>query len=278
MSHLPPPTGPPARTSGGRGTSQPARWPAPTPVLTPAPAPAPAPHPTLPLAAGVGAIAVLTASLLLSKVVLDLVVDFRWPLLVYVTLLGTLGYGPSLIWWSYTSRRWGTGHLFDDVGLRPRWSDLGWGPIAWLCAVATQIVIGVAIVTLGIPVGNNTDGIAELSTDRTYVVSIVITAVVAAPIVEEVVFRGIVLRSLLSRLHAVAAIAVQAVLFGAAHVDPVRGVDNIGLVVVLSGVGAALGGAAYLLGRIGPTIVAHAILNAVVLTLVLTGVTERLTT
>ena len=48
--------------------------------------------------------------------------------------------------------------------------------------------------------------------------------------------------------------------------------------IMLSGVGAALGGAAYLLRRIGPTIVAHAILNGVVLTLVLTGVTERLTT
>ena len=165
-----------------------------------------------------------------------------------------------------------------DVGLSARWSDLGWGPVVWLCAVGSQLLVGALIVGLDVPIENNTDGIADLSTSRTYVVSLVITAVVAAPLVEEMVFRGVVLRSLLSRFHAVPAIAAQAVLFGLAHIDPVRGVGNIGLVAVLSGVGAALGGAAYLLRRIGPTIVAHAILNAVVLTLVLTGVTERLTT
>ena len=65
-------------------------------------------------------------------------------------------------------------------------------------------------------------------------------------------------------------------LFGVAHVDPVRGTGNIGLVLVLSGVGAAFGGGAYLLRRIGPTIVAHAIFNGAVLVLVLTNAQEWL--
>ena len=45
--------------------------------------------------------------------------------------------------------------------------------------------------------------------------------------------------------------------------------------MVLSAVGAALGFGAYLLRRIGPTIVAHAIFNGVVLIIVLTGSNER---
>ena len=55
-----------------------------------------------------------------------------------------------------------------------------------------------------------------------------------------------------------------------AHVDPARGIGNIGLVLVLGAVGVVFGGAAYLLRRIGPTILAHAIFNAVVMVIVLT--------
>jgi len=42
---------------------------------------------------------------------------------------------------------------------------------------------------------------------------------------------------------------------------------NVGLVLVLSGVGIVFGGAAYLLRRIAPTIIAHAILNTIALVL-----------
>ena len=88
-------------------------------------------------------------------------------------------------------------------------------------------------------------------------------------------FRGVVMRGLRARMGAVAAVALQAVFFGSAHFDPVRGAGNLGLVLILSAVGATLGFGAYLLRRIGPTIVAHAIFNGVVLIIVLTGFNER---
>ena len=68
-----------------------------------------------------------------------------------------------------------------------------------------------------------------------------------------------------------AAVVVQGVVFGFAHVDPVRGVGNIGLVLVLSGVGVVLGGAAYVFRRITPVILAHGILNAIAMTIALVG-------
>jgi membrane protease YdiL (CAAX protease family) len=238
--------------------------------------PPPEPVPTLPVRAAIGAVAVLTTSLVLSKLLLDAVVDQGWPLAVYVALLAAGGYGPSLWWCWFASRRWGTGRLGPDLGLTPRWSDLGWGPVVWLAALGSQIAVAAVIVALDIPIAGNTEAIGEGTIDRTYIVAIVITAVVAAPFVEELVFRGVVLRGLGSRLPVVAAVVVQGVLFGAAHVDPIRGAGNIGLVAVLSGVGIALGGAAVLLRRIGPSIVGHAIFNGVVLLIVLTGVADRL--
>jgi membrane protease YdiL (CAAX protease family) len=228
------------------------------------------------MAAAWGAIGVLTASLIVSKYLLDAVIDFDWPVAVYVALLALVGYGPSLWWCRLASRRWGTGDLGADIGLTPRFSDLGWGPVIWLGAIAAQVVVGLVIVALGVPLVGNTEGLDGISADRTYVVSLVITAVIAAPIVEEMVFRGVVMRGLRSRLPLVAVIVVQGLLFGVAHIDPVRGAGNVGLVMVLSGVGIAFGIGVALLGRIGPSIVAHAIFNGAVLLLVLTGVADRL--
>lgn len=238
-------------------------------------APKPA-HDTLAWQAGAGAVAVLVVSLLASKFLLDALVGLDWPIVIYVIILGLVGYGPSVVWWLYATRRWGSGHPVADVGARPTWSDLGWGPIIWLAAIGVQIALVALVVGFRIPISNNTDGIAELQADRSYVIALVITAVIAAPLVEEMVFRGLLMRSLLSRVGPVVAVAVQGILFGVAHVDPVRGVGNIGLALVLSGVGCAFGGFAYMLRRIGPTIVAHAVLNGVVMILVLTGVTDRI--
>lgn len=236
----------------------------------------PEPSPTLPLVAAVGAIGVLSGSLIVSKYLLDSIVGFGWPVAVYVALLAAVGYGPSLWWCWFASRRWGTGDLGTDIGLTPRFADLGWGPVIWLGAVGAQIVVGAVIVALGVPLVGNTEGIEEISADRTYVVSLVIAAVIAAPVVEEMVFRGVVMRGLRSRLPMVAVVVLQALLFGAAHVDPVRGVGNVGLVLVLAGVGVAFGVAVALLGRIGPSMVAHALFNGAVLLVVLTGVADRL--
>jgi membrane protease YdiL (CAAX protease family) len=58
-------------------------------------------------------------------------------------------------------------------------------------------------------------------------------------------------------------------MFGLVHLDPARGVGNIGLIIVLSVVGIVLGAAAFKLRRIGTTMVAHAIYNGVAMIIVL---------
>ncbi len=234
------------------------------------------PHATLPLAAGLGALVVLVVSLVVSKLVLDVLVNAEWPTFVYVIIVVLLGYGPSLWWWRYASSRWGTGSALDDAGVRPRWADIGWGPVVWVAALGVQGILNSVVIGLDLPFSSNTEQVGELATDRRYAVAIVVAAVVAAPIVEEIVFRGLLMRSLLSKWPVAVVILVQGVLFGVAHIDPVRGVGNIGLAMVLSGVGVVFGAAAYILRRVGPTVVAHAILNGVVMALLLSGVADRL--
>lgn len=228
------------------------------------------PHPTLPIVTAFGALGILLASLVASRYLLEYLVRFDWPIVVYVAIAAIVGYGPSVWWCVYATGRWSRGDRIDALGMRLRWSDLGWGPVTWLAALAVEIVVAVLIEVLNIPLTGNTEGIGNFDRDRTYIISLLIVAVVAAPIVEEMVFRGLVLRGFRSRLPAVAAVGLQGFLFGLAHVDPVRGTGNIGLVLVLGAVGATFGGAAYLLRRIGPTIVAHALFNGFVMIIVLT--------
>lgn len=234
-------------------------------------------HPTLPISAAIGALVVLVLSLIAARTVVEALVDLDWPVVVYVVLLGVLGYGPSVAWGWHVRRRWGAGDL-SSVGWRFRWSDLGWGPLTWLAAVATQLVVAAVVIALGIPLSSNTDAFTDVDADRVYLVATAIAAVVAAPIIEELVFRGLVLRGLLSRMGPVLAIALQGLLFGLAHIDPVRGVGNVGLVFVLSGVGMAFGVSAYLSRRLGPAIIAHAIFNGVVLAILLSGVLDGVDT
>ena len=85
----------------------------------------------------------LTVSLIASKFVLEAIVDFEWPLLVYVA-------DPRDR--SATARRWcgagtsagggGPARSRTDIGLDPQWADIGWGPVIWLAALGAQIADG----------------------------------------------------------------------------------------------------------------------------------------
>jgi membrane protease YdiL (CAAX protease family) len=227
-------------------------------------------HPTLPIQVAVGALAVLAGSLLAARVLTANILRFDLPIAVYVAILAAVAYGPS-VWFSwYATGRWGSGDRRTDLGLRFRWSDTGWGPVVWLSALGAQVVMVVAVTVLRIPLAGNVEDVRDLDLDRTYLIAQATAAVVAAPIVEEIVFRGMILRGFLSRLAWVPAVILQGVLFGLAHVGTAAGAGNIGLALVLSGVGVVFGGAAFFLRRIGPTILGHAIFNGVVLIIVLT--------
>jgi membrane protease YdiL (CAAX protease family) len=228
------------------------------------------PHDRLPLRAALGALLALGVPIVLSRFLLRALSDLDWPVAVYVVISGVIGYGPSVAWAVHVSRTWGSGHFRQDVGMQFRIGDLGWGPLTWLGCVFAEISVAAVVLWLNIPFISNTTGVGHLRAERGYVITLLVLAVVVAPIVEEIVFRGVVLRGLLSKWPPAVAITAQALVFGGAHFDPVRGTGNIGLIMVLAAVGGVLGAAAYHFRRIVPTMMAHAILNAVAMAVVLT--------
>ncbi|MDQ1494218.1 MAG: protease family protein, partial [Actinomycetota bacterium] len=88
------------------------------------------------------------------------------------------------------------------------------------------------------------------------VVLLILVVAVAAPIVEEIFFRGLVLRSLERRMSRGWAIVVSSAVFGAAHFEPLQfpALFLFGLVAAIL---------ATRTGRLGPGIWAHVAFNAV---------------
>jgi sodium transport system permease protein len=105
---------------------------------------------------------------------------------------------------------------------------------------------------------------------RSLVVSLFLFAATPA-ICEEVFFRGVILRGLLTRVPPGTAIALSAAMFGIYHVDLYRLVPTTLL-------GGMLGFLAWRSGSLGPSILAHFLNNAVLVVLGAAGLDRRLDT
>ena len=227
------------------------------------------PHPTLPLSVALASLAAVLIPIVLSKVVVYHLGGLGWPIPALVAVSAVVGYLPGLLYWRWVAQTYGQGDLRATVGLYARRGDWGIGPLTWIASMAARVAVAVVITILQIPITGNLEAPAEGEVNRAAVIAVLITAVVVAPIVEEIIFRGLLLRGLLSRMTWIPAVLVQGVLFGMAHFDPEFGVGNIGLIMVLASAGVVLGGATYLQRRLAPAIIAHAMMNALAMIVVL---------
>lgn len=159
----------------------------------------------------------------------------------------------------WASRLSGSGSLVADFGLRFRTPDVLIGAVA---GVASQYVLDYLVY---LPFQSNHRLIHEVGQPARHiaglahgpgVVLLVAVVVVGAPVVEELFFRGLLLRALSARIGAPWAIGISAVLFGLAHYEPLQ-------LPVLVLFGVVLGVLATRTGRLGPSICAHAAFNAV---------------
>jgi hypothetical protein len=180
------------------------------------------------------------------------------------TSLGLLAAGEAALWLGllgapiWASRRKGAGDLGADFGLAFRWTD---APVGVVAGVACQYVL-VWLIYLPLqqfvskhdleePVRRVTDKAHGLSY---FVLTVVV--VVGAPVVEELFFRGLLLRSLQRRFGGGWAIAGSAVLFGVAHFETYQ-------LPALVALGVVLGIMAVRTGRLGLSIFTHAGFNLV---------------
>lgn len=224
-----------------------------------------APLSPLPLRAGLVVLGVLAVSLGVQRVTVSHLQDHHVPLMLLLAVSVTLAYVPALVASLAVARRFAAdaGPPLRALAFRVRGADIGWGLVTWLAIIVGNRVLVTFINVTGLPLTSNVRA-GPSSPARNLLIASTLVAVVAAPLVEELIFRGVVLRALRSVMPTSVAIGVQAVCFGLAHVQASFGVGNLGLVLLLSWAGVGLGFVAHHFRRLGPSICAHASVNGVV--------------
>lgn len=220
--------------------------------------------PTLQLPAAVAGIAfivVLTVLTRLADLLPQTPAAFAQLALFAVSTVGM----PLAAW--YGSRRWGTGSIVDDLGLRFRWIDVPLGVAGAIVLTVALMVFNVVTHLVGVPSGSNLTEVSDRGRDVVTFAVLFVTAGLMAPITEELLFRGMILRGLSSRWTMWAAVGLQAAVFGAAHFTPTEGWGNFDLTVSLAIMGFGLGAIARLTGRLGTGMIAHGVFNCVQLAL-----------
>jgi uncharacterized protein len=158
-----------------------------------------------------------------------------------VTVAGLIGLWAGLVGACVVaSRRHGTGRLGADLGLRVGWADGPRGVGANLAGRLATTLVSIPLIAAGLT-SSNTKIISSQKGSTVGFAVVAVAAVVGAPIVEEMFFRGLLLRSLASRLPFGAAVAIQAVVFGLAHANPSDGWRTLSLVAVTATFGVTQG-------------------------------------
>ena len=162
----------------------------------------------------------------------------------------------------YAARVKGNG-VVADFGLRIRALDVPLGVAVGLAAqfVLAPLVSWPWVVALRRHM-SDLNGVAKSLTDKAHhspggVVLLVLVVAIAAPICEELFYRGLVLRALQRRFGAGWAIIGSGLLFGATHFELLQ-------FPALTAFGMVLGLLAVRTGRLGPSICAHMAFNGVV--------------
>jgi membrane protease YdiL (CAAX protease family) len=165
----------------------------------------------------------------------------------------------------------GSGSIVRDIGLRFRPLDLLWG--LTLGVVARVVATVLEIAGYG-RMGSAGAILDEPAHDLWWVVMVILAPVLVSPFIEELFFRGLVLRAVsraavdngaVRRWALGTAVVVSAATFALVHLvnaGSSTGALVIGLSTFLLGLGA--GALAAVTGRLGGAIVAHVVFNALV--------------
>ena len=160
----------------------------------------------------------------------------------------------GLLLWLFSRVR-GSGRWTEDYLFRFRAKDVFWMPLGTLVQIVSIILVALAATALGVEIPSQEAAEAiESSQSLAQQFGLFLVIVVAAPIVEELLFRGLWLRAFMARMSTVGAVIATSLLFGLAHLlDP----SAAFLVPALVVVGVVLAVVTIRTGRLGPAVMIH---------------------
>ena len=150
-------------------------------------------------------------------------------------------------------------------GKRPFWRSLGW---SWSKKFGPWKTVGIAVAlfAVGIAIGNilkgpptEIDQIANNSIASRYALAFI--ASVTAPLIEELVFRGVLYSALQKAIGIAWSVAIVAFLFALVHVWEYR--NNVGVILVITILSLSLTLLRAYSGRLLPSYIVHLIFNGI---------------
>ncbi len=188
-----------------------------------------------------------------------------WPISITVISVILL-WIPFVVALAVVSRYWGRARPLRDVRLSFRWADVAGIPIG----IASQLFLLPLVywpLQQWFPDTFSSEEVEERArtlwdkVDGGWIIALVAVVVIGAPLIEEIVYRGLILQSLQGRFNEILALVISAVWFAAIHLQPV---EFPGLFVFA----IVLGLCFQMTRRLGSAILAHAAFNATGLLLV----------
>lgn len=138
--------------------------------------------------------------------------------------------------------------------------------LAVLCVIGSQAATlgSAALVGLDDTADASNTGILEDNKGSIWIVGVILLVVVGAPLAEELLFRGLILRILQKSFGSVFAVVASSLLFAIPHWQPdASWQETVVLLSALGTVGLVLGIGAVVTNRLGPAVIAHFFFNAI---------------
>jgi membrane protease YdiL (CAAX protease family) len=165
----------------------------------------------------------------------------------------------------YASYRKGERSLSRDFGLRFTWLDPVLGVGMAIVGLAFSVAVSLASNAIFGETPTNTGGLPTSFSGPEIVMFLVVLVVVAGviPFVEELFFRGLMLRAIQKRFGVVAAVVGSTVVFGLAHITGAENLSSLVAIPIVTGVyGLIFALVTVKTNRLGASIIAHTLINA----------------
>lgn len=187
---------------------------------------------------------------------------------VYGLFFGGLTFQVLVATYPWLISRWkGLGITLDWRLLPLRAADFKVGPLlAVCCFVGAQVATVVVAVLVGLenPDDASNSGVLTDSRGSMWLIGMIGLVVVGAPLAEELLFRGLMLRVLEKSFGSVFAVVVSSLLFALPHWQAAASWQEATVLLsAITVVGLVLAVGAVATGRLGPSIMAHFLFNLV---------------
>jgi membrane protease YdiL (CAAX protease family) len=183
----------------------------------------------------------------------------QWPISMTVLSIFCL-WIPFVVALMVVSRRWGQGRFVNDYKVRARWVDLAGLPLGVACQLLLVPAIYWPLQRIW-PDAFSSDEIEQRARDLWdkanggWIIVLIVVVALGAPLIEELVYRGLILQALQSRLNDWLALLISSAWFALIHLQPVELPGLFAFALVL-------GICFQRTGRLGMAIFAHIGFNA----------------